>query len=254
MNSENAVARFGAYPGGRMTDTAEAGSFADTALPGVTSADAEPQGAANSNEIRIVRGPKFRTVTAWRGKRAMDIVLSLLALPAALVIGTIGALLIYASTGGPVFFTQARTGLNGRTFRMYKLRTMSDGGTGTRPTLENDPRVTPIGAVLRKYRIDELPQIINVLKGDMSIIGPRPEQPHLVAEYRHALPGFDNRHLVKPGITGLAQVRYQYAADAAETRNKLRYDIIYVRKQSARLDLWVIMQTVGVIMRGFGSR
>lgn len=189
----------------------------------------------------------------WRGKRALDIAIVLLAVPFTVLVCLFVGILIMADGRGPVFFTQERVGRGGRIFRIYKLRTMVRG-INSDPTRANDPRITPLGALLRKYRIDELPQFLNVLKGDMSLIGPRPEQPHLVDYYRREIPGFDERHLMRPGITGLAQVQYCYASDLSETRNKVRYDRLYVRRQSLWLDLWIIVRTVEVMWSGFGAR
>jgi len=112
----------------------------------------------------------------------------------------------------------------------------------------NDPRITPLGRILRSYRIDELPQLVNVLRGEMSVIGPRPEQPMLVEQYKKLFPNFDERHLVRPGITGLAQVMYGYAANARETRKKLRYDRFYVRKCSVSLDAVIVLKTIHTVL------
>lgn len=191
---------------------------------------------------------------AWRGKRILDIAGTLMLAPAALIIVAVAALLILVTCGRPVFFFQKRVGAFGRVFSIYKLRTMSSGRCTIEPTRESDPRITPLGHALRKYRIDELPQLLNVLKGDMSLIGPRPEQPHLVDVYRQSIPRFGERHAVKPGITGLAQVCYKYAADAGETRNKVRYDLLYVRRKSLALDLWIGIRTIATVLRGSGAR
>jgi lipopolysaccharide/colanic/teichoic acid biosynthesis glycosyltransferase len=188
------------------------------------------------------------------GKRIFDIVLTLLAAPSAILIVVLAAIAICATSGGPILFTQDRVGLRGRLFRIYKLRTMAPRGPNSNPTLRDDPRVTPIGAILRKYRIDELPQLVNVLLGEMSLIGPRPEQPHLAELYSRCIPQFNERHRVKPGITGLAQVKYHYAADVRETRNKVRYDRVYVRRISFGLDLWILTRTITVVLGGFGAR
>jgi lipopolysaccharide/colanic/teichoic acid biosynthesis glycosyltransferase len=190
----------------------------------------------------------------WPGKRAFDVALTLLMVPVAALIVGIAAILILVTCGRPVFFLQTRTGLNGRIFWMYKLRTLVNGSGNCQPTIVGDARVTTLGRILRRYRIDELPQLYNVLRGDMSLIGPRPEQPHLVATYRQVIPKFDERHLVKPGLTGIAQVRYQYASNLRETKRKIRYDLFYVRRASFALDAYIALRTVVVILKGTGAR
>ena len=182
-------------------------------------------------------------------KRSVDLLIVGAAAPAALLVVTLACLATAIMCGRPVFFIQERVGMNGRLFRMIKLRTMSrSDSTSAMATLAQDNRITPIGRILREYRIDELPQLLNVLKGEMSLIGPRPEQPGLVNEYRRYLPRFDERHVVKPGITGLAQVMYGYASNLKETRNKLRYDLIYVRKPSVRLEAQIALMTVRTVL------
>lgn len=178
-------------------------------------------------------------------KRAMDLVfVALAALPALLLIaGCVLAILL--RMGRPVFFVQDRTGQGGRTFRMYKLRSMQHCPSGTVvATLKDDPRITPLGRFLRVSHFDELPQLWNIVKGDMTLIGPRPEQPALVEAYRAALPGYDLRHIVVPGLTGFAQVYCGYAADVEETRTKLEHDLHYVSNFGPALDLQILMRTI----------
>ena len=158
----------------------------------------------------------------------------------------VGAALIYATMGAPVFFHQQRVGRNGRIFEILKLRTMSNAPKAMRSstaTLANDPRITRLGRVLRASHIDELPQLWNILVGDMTLIGPRPEQPHLVARYREALPDYDLRHLVAPGLSGWSQVRFGYAADLNETRKKLQYDLDYLERFGPYIDLKIALLT-----------
>jgi len=182
-------------------------------------------------------------------KRAFDLIVVLAAAPAAILIVALASLATAIASGRPVFFLQDRVGFNGQTFRLFKLRTMTSSPSGSAvATSAQDSRITPLGRILREYRLDELPQLLNVLKGEMSLIGPRPEQPALVAEYRRHLPNFDHRHLVKPGITGLAQVMYGYASNLKETRNKLRYDLIYVRNSSVRLEARIALRTVRTVL------
>jgi lipopolysaccharide/colanic/teichoic acid biosynthesis glycosyltransferase len=189
-------------------------------------------------------------------KRALDILISLISLPVALPALGFAALLIRMFMGPNVVFVQKRVGLGGRVFDMYKLRTMQPLASGhiEVATQRGDSRVTPLGHILRRFRIDELPQLWNVLKGDMSLIGPRPEQPSLTQRYCDDLPAFAYRSLVRPGITGWAQVRAGYAADLEETRIKLGYDLFYLKNFSFSLDLQILIRTVGTLIFGSGVR
>jgi lipopolysaccharide/colanic/teichoic acid biosynthesis glycosyltransferase len=139
-------------------------------------------------------------------------------------------------------FVQERVGKKGQIFKVYKYRTMSGGATNTWTSV-NDPRITPVGKFLRKSRIDEWPQFINLLLGTMSLVGPRPEQPHIVEQMKTQIPFFDERHLVKPGITGWAQLNI-YAASVEESRLKLQYDLYYIKNRSFFFDLEIILKTV----------
>jgi lipopolysaccharide/colanic/teichoic acid biosynthesis glycosyltransferase len=189
-------------------------------------------------------------------KRGMDIVAALMMAPIALLLGGVAALAIAATMGRPIIFAQDRVGRGGRIFRMYKLRTMSAHDSNGRQTAtsKSDCRVTPLGRVLRRYRIDELPQLFNILKGDMSLIGPRPEQPQLVAEYERIIPHYDLRHAVQPGLSGWAQVTYGYASTVEETRAKLSYDLFYVREFGLTLDVEIAVATVWTLMTGRNAR
>jgi exopolysaccharide biosynthesis polyprenyl glycosylphosphotransferase len=187
-------------------------------------------------------------------KRGVDILSALLGSivlsPAALLV----ALLIRVTSRGPVIFAQERVGKGGRPFVLYKFRTMVHGAEAqTGPVLSNgrrDSRVTPVGRLLRATRLDELPQLWNVLLGDMSLVGPRPERPHFVRRFEREIPSYTQRHLVRPGITGLAQVHGNYHTDA---RDKLRFDLIYVSHRCLLLDLKVIARTVQVVLSSRGS-
>ncbi len=189
-------------------------------------------------------------------KRGMDIVAALMMAPIALLLGGVAALAIAAAMGRPIIFAQDRVGRGGRIFRMYKLRTMSahDSNGKQTATSKSDCRVTPLGRVLRRYRVDELPQLFNILKGDMSLIGPRPEQPQLVAEYERIIPHYDLRHAVQPGLSGWAQVTYGYASTVEETRAKLSYDLFYVREFGLTLDVEIAVATVWTLMTGRNAR
>jgi lipopolysaccharide/colanic/teichoic acid biosynthesis glycosyltransferase len=157
---------------------------------------------------------------------------------------------------GPVIFRQVRLGEGGKPFTIYKFRTMttnaeSDGAVWA---LEGDPRVTDVGRFMRKTRLDELPQLWNVLRGDMSFVGPRPERPEFVAELESEVPYWSRRHLVRPGITGWAQVRRGYTADAAGTGDKLSYDLWYLRHRSLVVDIAICVKTVSTLLSGSGAR
>ena len=190
-----------------------------------------------------------------RGKRLLDIaavvILALLAAPIVAVAG----IAILLTMGWPVFFSQPRVGLGGREFLILKLRTMRPGGEGgERATAANDDRITPFGRWLRRFHVDELPQLWNVLVGEMSLVGPRPEQPGLAAAYARQAPGFAYRQLVRPGITGWAQVHAGYAADLEETRVRLAYDLFYLRHVSFSLDLQICARTIWTILSGQAGR
>ena len=171
----------------------------------------------------------------------------LLASPAALITVAGCALLIAVLMGRPIFFAHERVGRNGRVFKMLKLRTMKVHSQPERcATVKNDRRITPLGAFLRRSHLDELPQLWNVLRGDMALIGPRPEQPDLVAQYTTLIPNYELRHLVRPGLSGCAQVYYGYAADVHETREKLAFDLFYVQHFGPILDLKILARTIWV--------
>jgi len=159
---------------------------------------------------------------------------------------------------GPVLFSQERVGLNGRTFRMYKFRSMvvdAERESGPVWSSETDPRVTRVGSVLRRTHLDELPQLINVLLGDMSVVGPRPERPAMVERLTKSVPGYDERWTVLPGITGLAQVRHGYDRSTKTVRQKLRYDRCYIRRRgSFALDLKIMAATVALLFHEGGPR
>lgn len=177
-------------------------------------------------------------------KRALDIVVVLAAAPAVLIVILLASAAIYLLEGGPIFFVQDRVGKGRRVFRMIKLRTMVQEKLGEeRATSKSDPRVTWLGQFLRQSHIDELPQVLNILVGDMTLVGPRPEQPGLVAQYRERLPNYDLRHTVTPGLTGWAQVNFGYAADLSETAQKLDYDVEYVKFYGPKIDLLVVLKT-----------
>jgi sugar transferase (PEP-CTERM system associated) len=190
-------------------------------------------------------------------KRAFDVVSATLLLVLAAPIMLVTALLIRLESPGPVLYRQERVGLNGRTFSVIKFRSMrNDAEKDGKPrwASANDDRVTRIGAFIRRVRIDELPQLINVLKGEMSLVGPRPERPFFVEQLTQKIPFFAVRHSVKPGVTGWAQVRYAYGATVEDSQEKLQYDLYYVKNHTLFLDLVVLFETVGVVLTGKGAR
>lgn len=181
-------------------------------------------------------------------KRAFDLLLATAVSIVALPLCPIISLLVHLSSPGPIFYIQKRTGQNGKPFNLYKFRTMVDNAeqhTGPVLATENDPRITKVGRFLRASRMDELPQIINVLKGDMSFVGPRPERPTFVKEFCATIPEYRFRLKVKPGLTGLAQVQGKYDTDPVD---KLRHDLYYIRNYSPLLDLQIIFQTLYVVL------
>jgi sugar transferase (PEP-CTERM system associated) len=191
---------------------------------------------------------------ALRAKRLIDVLLSFALMLALSPLMLITAIAIKLNSKGPVFYCQMRTGLNGVTFRLYKFRTMVKDAekSGARWAEKNDPRVTRVGRLLRATRIDELPQLWNVLVGQMSFIGPRPERPDFNSELEAAIPYYDLRHLVKPGITGWAQVLYPYGASVEDAREKLQYDLYYIKNYSVVLDVVILIRTIRVVLVGYG--
>lgn len=180
-------------------------------------------------------------------KRMVDVFISLLALPFAVPLIIIGGLLMAISTQGPIIFSQKRVGLLGKPFKIFKLRTMVHSKEGyLNHTTQNDSRITKIGKFLRKTKIDELPQLYNVLKGEMSIIGPRPERVDIVEEFNQKSQHYQLRHLVKPGITGWAQVNKPLATPE-QNLEKLEYDLYYINNYSIKLDAKILARTVGVV-------
>jgi len=182
-------------------------------------------------------------------KRAMDIILCILFAPLALFILAIACIATKLSSKGPVIFKQVRVGLNGQCFVIYKIRTMLHNPSGyIDHTKANDNRITKIGLLLRKTKIDELPQLYNVLKGDMSLIGPRPEREHIVEKCTQENNIYKYRHLVKPGITGWAQVNKPLATPE-ENQEKLEYDLYYINNYSLKLDMKILAKTIDVVKK-----
>ncbi|MET0062021.1 MAG: exopolysaccharide biosynthesis polyprenyl glycosylphosphotransferase [Candidatus Thiodiazotropha endolucinida] len=192
------------------------------------------------------------------GKRQFDIVMSVLILVLVSPVMLTTMTLIWLSTLGrdPVFYRQLRVGHRGREFYILKFRSMRVDAEKSGPQMAsvNDARVTRIGRVLRSTRIDELPQLLNVLKGEMSLVGPRPERPEFVSRFHKKINGYALRHQVKPGITGWAQVRYPYGETVEDAANKLYYDLSYIRRNSLWMDILILFQTIPVVLTGHGAR
>jgi lipopolysaccharide/colanic/teichoic acid biosynthesis glycosyltransferase len=211
--------------------------------------------------------------TAWL-RRSLNFLVALVAVIALLPVMLIVAVLVWLTSPGPVLYTQVRVGLDrrqtarrsqnhrrernlgGRPFTIYKFRTMrvdAEHQSGAVWAQQSDPRVTPIGRLLRQYRLDELPQLFNVLKGDMNIVGPRPERPTIFAELREHIAEYPLRQRTKPGITGLAQINHHYDRSLEDVRTKVHYDLEYIRRQSVAEDVRIMLKTVPVILRRRGG-
>jgi sugar transferase (PEP-CTERM system associated) len=208
----------------------------------------------------IYYSPGFNVgVIGQNGKRLLDIIVSVVMIMMFSPFFVIVTLLSLIGSLGrhPVFYHQARVGQNGRIFRVHKFRSMkpdaeSDGVA--RWATSNDTRVTVLGNFIRKTRLDELPQLFNVLKGDMTLVGPRPERPEFVLELEKQIPYYRERHRVKPGVTGWAQLRYQYGSSLEDAKQKLQYDLYYVKNANLFLDLVILLETVEVVLMGKGAR
>ncbi|MFO0805969.1 MAG: sugar transferase [Gemmataceae bacterium] len=181
-----------------------------------------------------------------RAKAAADMLLALVALVPALPLMAFCGLLVRLTSRGPAIYTQSRMGHRGKVFTLYKIRTMvheCESLTGPRWALPGDPRVTSVGRVLRRLHLDELPQLFNILKGEMSLVGPRPERPEIVKNLRNVVPGYDRRHAVKPGLTGFAQIHLPPDSCIRSVKNKLVYDLFYIRNRSAIFDAKILFGT-----------
>jgi lipopolysaccharide/colanic/teichoic acid biosynthesis glycosyltransferase len=207
-------------------------------------------------------------VTGDRARRVLNVVIAALGLIVAAPVMLIIASLVKLTSPGPVFYTQTRVGIDrrdpmdafgngrrkvnfgGRLFKIYKFRTMRPSSSAAAQVWAspNDSRVTPVGRVLRKYRLDELPQLVNVLRGEMNIVGPRPEQPNIFMQLRGEIDGYDMRQRVLPGITGLAQISHHYDSCVDDVRKKLSFDLEYIGRESALEDLRILLRTVPVIL------
>lgn len=189
-------------------------------------------------------------------KRLFDIIVAALGLILSLPLVPLTAILIRLDSNGPILFRQTRIGYLGRPFEAVKFRSMKVGAEKNGEAqwaLKNDPRITRVGKFLRKIRLDEIPQLLNVLKGEMSLIGPRPERPEFVARLQEIIPFYNERHLVKPGLTGWAQINFQYGSSAGDALKKLQFDLFYIKNRSIPLDIGILLKTVNIIISGRGQ-
>ena len=212
----------------------------------------------NLRPSSLIFSPGFRRPRFFNNtRRALELLAALVGLVLAIPLVLLGMLLIVLEDGFPVLFRQERVGEKGKTFTLYKLRSMrrdAEKGGAVWASASGDTRVLRVGRFLRMSRIDELPQLYNVLRGDMSFVGPRPEQPVFVEELAALIPYYGERHSVKPGITGWAQVRHGYSSTVEESEVKLRYDLYYIKNMSFWLDLQIVLDTLKVILFGRGAR
>ncbi len=207
----------------------------------------------------IIFSDGFRGGTALElaTKRTLDVAISLLTLILTSPILLLAAVAVRLTSRGPIFYRQERTGLHGKPFGLLKFRSMvvnAEKEGHPEWAKKSDPRITLVGGFLRRSRIDELPQIVNVLKGNMSFVGPRPERPYFVTQLEKDIPFYRERHCLKPGITGWAQIRYPYGASFEDSRRKLEYDLYYIKNYSVFLDILIILQTLRVVLFPVGVR
>ena len=212
--------------------------------------DLKPSWLIFSDGFRASRWTRFV-------KRMLDLALSVIGLVVAFPVMALTAIAIRLDSPGPVLYSQERVGENGRVFRIYKFRSMrADAEKAGAPiwAMDKDPRITRIGRFIRLTRLDELPQLWNVMNGDMSFVGPRPERPFFVEQLARQIPFYMQRHAVKPGVTGWAQVKYRYGSSIEDAMEKLRYDLYYIKHLSIFFDLTIVLDTVKVILFGKGAK
>ncbi|MGB9664221.1 MAG: undecaprenyl-phosphate glucose phosphotransferase [Ignavibacteria bacterium] len=216
-------------------------------------------GQARTNQLYgiplIEVNPQLMPVWERKIKRLMDIVFSLIILIVTLPITLLVAIAIKLDSEGPVFYKQIRVGKDGKEFKIYKFRSMykdAEKHTGPVWSTKNDPRITRVGRIIRKFRLDEIPQFINVLRGEMSLVGPRPERPYFVEKLSQEIPLYKRRLKVKPGITGWAQVKHKYDESIEDVKKKLQYDLYYIENISLKMDLKILFRTIFVVLFGKG--
>jgi exopolysaccharide biosynthesis polyprenyl glycosylphosphotransferase len=205
-----------------------------------------------------VFGEGFRRNSIVRAvRRAISVIISLIGLVFALPLLPFIILAIRLDSTGPIFYTQTRVGKGGRLFKVVKFRTMrhdAEALSGPQWAGDRDPRVTRVGKFLRASRLDEIPQLWCVLKGDMAFVGPRPERPEFIELLSKEIPYYGVRHMVRPGLTGWAQVKYKYGSSVEESREKLQYDLFYIKNVSIGLDLVIMFQTIKTVLLGRGAQ
>jgi sugar transferase (PEP-CTERM system associated) len=247
----------GKLPMDRLLDMRMAGvRFAQ--LPSVYEEYTGKIAVENLRPSWLIFSEGFAKVTPFGGvTRIIDVMGSSVMLLLALPVMALAALAVKLTSPGPVLYEQQRVGMNGRVFTIYKFRSMradAEAGTGAVwATPGHDPRVTRVGRILRRTRIDELPQLWNVLRGEMSLVGPRPERPEFVRTLSEQIPFYGQRHAVRPGLTGWAQVRYAYGASVEDSMEKLQYDLYYIKNRSLALNLYIIFETLKTVLVRSGS-
>src|ERR1700754_4683177 len=199
------------------------------------------------------RNSRYSNV-AHHARRVLNAGLAIVGFLLSLPLMVLTAIAVKLDSSGPIFYTQERVGKNGRTFRIIKFRSMGTDAEkdGAVWATQSDPRVTRVGRIIRKLRLDELPQFVNVIRGDMNFVGPRPERPVFVEQLEKEIPYYSQRHLVKPGLTGWAQIKYQYGASVEDAMEKLRYDLYYIKNQNLLLDAAIVFETVKTVIFGRG--
>jgi sugar transferase (PEP-CTERM system associated) len=231
-------------------DVLDAPSFYEQMTGKLLIEDIKPSWLIFSEGFKITSFKRFH-------KRIFDMLFAVIGLLIQLPFIPFIAAMIKIDSAGPVLFRQVRVGEGEKNFVLYKFRTMgvnAERDTGAVWARENDERITRVGKFLRKTRLDEVPQLFNVLKGDMSFVGPRPERPEFVEQLKEIIPYYSERHFVKPGITGWAQIKYPYGASVKDAIEKLRYDLYYIKHLSLFLDLLIVLETVKVVLFGRGGR
>lgn len=202
------------------------------------------------------RGNRFSDFE-YHVRRVLNAVLASIGLVLSLPLMLLTALAVKLDSRGPIFYVQERVGKNGRTFKIVKFRSMrvdAEDSSGPVWAEEGDPRITRVGRIIRKLRFDELPQFMNVIRGDMNFVGPRPERPMFVDQLNEIVPYYSQRHVVKPGLTGWAQIKYPYGASVEDAIEKLRYDLYYIKNQSLLLDAGILFETIKIVLFGRGGR
>ena len=215
-----------------------------------------PSSTISQDELLNLQSKSNKNLIQFRIKRFNDVIISLILLLFLSPIFLMIFIFLIFFEGKPIFYSQKRTGINNKIFLVYKFRTMIVNAERDGPqwSKKNDPRITKVGQFLRKYRLDELPQLISVIKGEMSLIGPRPERPEIETLLKEKIPHYNIRYLVKPGISGWSQVNFHYGANLEDSINKLSYDIYYVKNFSLALDLVILFKTLKIIFQAKGSQ